>query len=623
MDAAFRLGRKTSQKYRVQKLLLGAHLCLFCGAAQADQVWHFKAEFLQALLRAVPLILKSQDPATGAFGTGVWIPPDQSVIYPLAAAWALKGPGNRYFHDPALLETILKGGDLLVKAQDENGRWMFRKKDNSTWGLHYDPWVYSRWVRTYSLISEGMPPERRARWQKGLELGYSGIEKHELSRVHNIPAHQAMGLYIAGKALAHPAWCDKARAFLGRVAQAQDTNGFWSEHVGPVVQYNLVYVDALGICYSLSRDETVMPAIQRAVRFHASFTYPDGSQIETIDERNPYLKTFHLPNPGFTFSAEGRGYLRQQWTRLREKENASAADAVASLLLYGEEGFVESPNGEGDSVCITADRKASVIRKGPWCACLSAYTAPIYRNRWIQDRQNFVSLFHGKTGLILGGGNTKLQPLWSTFTVGDPGLLKHRPGDENPDFSEPAGLLHVPIAAALARSGGSSPVVLPRPLREGQGRGEGDGSGTRLVERDEHLLQLQYGPAACSVSLELLGADRARLTFSAGDPDRARPVEAHVTFLPTIGKSWLAASGKRGRLDATPFQLTAAQAGAWFEHNGWRVELPTNSSLTWPVLPHNPYRKDGHAEPGEGRIVLRLPFSSAVATQHVQVAITE
>src|ERR1051325_3876104 len=331
---------------------------------------------------------------------------------------------------------------------------MFRKKDNSTWGLHYDPWVYSRWVRTYSLIRNAMPPERRARWQKALELGYSGVEKHELPHVHNIPAHHAMGLYVAGKALDRPEWCERARAFLAQVAQAQDTNGFWSEHVGPVALHNLVDVDALGTYYSVSQDEAVLPAMQRAVRFHPNFTYPDGSQIETIDERNAYAKTFHLPGPAFTFTAEGRGYLRQQWTRLREKETASMADALASLVLYGEEEPAPLPRASGaPAIFRTGDGKASVVREGPWCAALSAYACPIYRSRWIQDRQNFISLFHEKTGLILGGGNTKLQPLWSTFTVGDTSLLQHRPGDENPDFSEPAGLLHVPSAAALKSDG--------------------------------------------------------------------------------------------------------------------------------------------------------------------------
>src|SRR5438132_11362652 len=90
-----------------------------------------------------------------------------------------------------------------------------------------------------------------------------------------------------------------------------------------------------------------------------------------------------------------------------------------------------------------------VVRHGPWFACLSAYEAEISDKRWIQDRQNFVSLFHDKTGLILGGGNTKLQPLWSTFTVGDPALLFHKPGDEDPNFIPPPGVRHIPTDAKL------------------------------------------------------------------------------------------------------------------------------------------------------------------------------
>lgn len=278
-------------------------------------LWNFKPELLSILVQAVPKILHSQDQATGRFGSGVWVPGDQSVIYPLAVAWAIKDSRNPCYHDPKLLKAIMRGGDMLAQTQDKDGRWVFRKKDNSTWGMHFDPWVYSRWVRAYSLIDSGMPPERRPRWQNALELGYSGIEKHELSRVHNIPAHHAMGLYVAGNALNHPAWCAKASAFLVRVAREQDSNGFWSEHLGPVVLYNFVYVDALGTYYSLSHDGKVLNALERAARFHSNFIYPDGSNIETIDERNPYSKKCSLGGVGFSFCAEGRGYLRRPSAR--------------------------------------------------------------------------------------------------------------------------------------------------------------------------------------------------------------------------------------------------------------------------------------------------------------------
>ena len=48
-----------------------------------------------------------------------------------------------------------------------------------------------------------------------------------------------------------------------------------------------------------------------------------------------------------------------------------------------------------------------VRREGPWFICLSGYTAPVPQSRWIQDRQNLVSLYHDKAGLILGGGSDR------------------------------------------------------------------------------------------------------------------------------------------------------------------------------------------------------------------------
>jgi hypothetical protein len=189
--------------------------------------------------------------------------------------------------------------------------------------------------------------------------------------------------------------------------------------------------------------------------------------------------------------------------------------------------------------------------------------------------------------LILGGGNTKLQPLWSSFTVGDPQLLKHRAGDENPDFSEPAGLLHVPSRATLAPGGDA--------------------------------LALEYGAVKCGIRLDLSQTNQARLVYTADVAGTAAPVEAHVTFLPAPGKAWRTAGGESGTLGAKTIALNAEEVGGWFEHDGWRVELPAGATIAWPALPHNPYRKDGHAEIAEGRIVATLPFSDKAKSQVIAV----
>src|SRR5687768_3346803 len=146
-----------------------AVVLLLVTAAPAAEVWHFKREFLPALVKAVPKILESQDKQTGRFGTGIWIVQDQHPMYPLAVAWATRidGVENPYYHNTEVLEAIMSAGDALIADQDEKGMWEFRKKDSSTWGKIYMPWTYSRWIRTFDLIKEGMPSDRRAKWEKG------------------------------------------------------------------------------------------------------------------------------------------------------------------------------------------------------------------------------------------------------------------------------------------------------------------------------------------------------------------------------------------------------------------------------------------------------------------------
>lgn len=519
-------------------------------------------------------MLASQDRATGRFGSGIWIVTDQNVMLPLAAAWSWKDPANSYYRSRELLGAIMAAGDALVEDQDERGQWVFRKKDGSTWGKIYMPWTYSRWVRSFFLIREAMPPERRARWEKALRLGYGGIAGELASgRVHNIPAHHAMGLHFAGKALEEPAWTAQAAAFLRKVAASQHADGYWSENRGPVVAYGFVYVDALGVYHAESRDPEVLPALRKTAGFHSYFTYPDGTDVETVDERNPFHAGVRIPNPGLTWTPEGRTWVARQ---LRLRNGRIPADEAAALLLWGQEGEGAARDPASDDFdFVLGSGDAAVRRRGPWYLVVSAMTAPVPGSRWIQDRQNFVSVYHARAGLILGGGNTKLQPAWSNFTVGDETLLAHRAGNEQPDFRPPAGLRHVPDAA-------------------------------RLLGGGQFGVELAYGEHRGRILLEVAGPDRLEYYVTA-----PRGMTAHVTLMPRIGKQVSSAAGEQATLgDAA---LAWAAPGAWMEHAGVRYLLPPGAAVRWPLLPHNPYRKDGSAEPAEGRIVIDLPSSGRLS----------
>ena len=122
------------------------HICLFTPTTLAaipsvTAGLKYKDQLLTELVKQVPQILATYDPETGRFGEGLWLCGDQQQMYPLAAAYASKSTGNRYYKDKHLLEVIMKAGDALIDDMDERGQCEFRKKDGSTWGKIWMPWT--------------------------------------------------------------------------------------------------------------------------------------------------------------------------------------------------------------------------------------------------------------------------------------------------------------------------------------------------------------------------------------------------------------------------------------------------------------------------------------------------
>jgi hypothetical protein len=549
--------------------------------------FRFKDRFVAQMPGRVWEILKSYDPATGRFGGKVWNCREQNCMYPLAVAYVT--PGQRYHKDPKLLAVIVKAGDALIEAMDANGAWENRKKDNINYGMMRPPWVYARWIMTFALIGGDMPPERREAWRTALTLGYTAIARNEVKKeMHNIPSFHAMGLYQAGLTLARPEWCRQAADFLMKVVAAQSEGGYWKEGGGPLILYNFEYVEALGHYYGMSHDRRVLPALEKAAAYHAHFTYPDGKSVETVDQRNPFNADVALGNVGFSFSPVGRAWLQQQWAK--GPQIARAADLMAAMVHHGEEGPVAPLPAQDEFILREGGvPRAATIRRDGWFVALSAFTTPVSKNRWHQDRQNMVSIFHDATGLLLGGGNTKLQPAWSNFTVGDLGLLVHRPGDARPNFIPPAGLFHVPSAA-------------------------------RLVEGPEPGLDLTYGPEQCRLRIRWI--DPRKIAYRVETTLTSRlPVAAHLTFLPQLGKTLQNGSGQTAVLGTEPIEWSAQKLAGTLRYCGCCLTLPATATLAWPELPHNPYVKDGHAEPAEGRIVITLPFDAQHPRHEVLIEI--
>jgi len=550
----------------MEKPLLASLLAclLLVSAALADgefSSWPPRKFLIDSIVDGVPAALKAYHPDTGRFGTEPWVCGDQNVIFALATAWATEHPDNPYYDSDELLTAAKRSWmPRTRRACGASTRRTSPTGDRYTCpGPTAAGYAHTRWSR----MPSPRPRERSGRRASCWASRASG-------------AMPTAG--CAGAVFDNQDWRDAATRFMARAVEKQDPAGYWSEHFGPVIGYNAVYVEALGIYYAYSNDPVVLEALQRSARFHSAVLLPDGSSISCIDERQVYHRGISRGNVGFSWTPEGRGFLLQQYARFEaDGGRLINADEAATLLLYSGEGDAIMPPAGGDSAVTTiGDNDAAVLREKPWAWAVSGYACDPPQNRWIQDRHNHIDVFHDELGLIIGGGNTKLQPYWSTFTVGDASLLKHTAGDENPNFIPEIALKWTADAGRVATQPGAS------------------------------RLKLTYADVD-AISVIRAGDDES-LTMTYMAPAGKR-VEAHVPFMRRAGQVHLA-DGRSIKLTEEQFELDSAQIGDHFRYGNLRVSVPAGASLRWPAWQHNPYTKDGNSPLGNAKLVLVLPFDT-------------
>ena len=488
-------------------------------------------------------------PAPGARPEDLgWAVTNQDIIYPLAVLYTT--PGTRFHGDRAILDMALRGGDAIRAFQYPDGQVEFVKADGSRWGATYLCWPNYAWLETYALLCDELGAARRQRWQEGLTLAHDGQarEVREL-QIHNISCWKAMSCYRAGQLFARPDWQAAGTALIQAVVAAQQPGGYWAEHGGPSTLYNYVYVHGLGLHYKFTSDAGLLRALEAATEFHQRFVYPNGVPVETIDGRVKYDDHIMIMGwVGFSACAQGRRLVRHLVEQLDVKRDlrgfqGGAIASSAQHLIEGDEAAIDL---DQPSFWKPYRDWAVVGRAAPWFACLSAFASPPTANRWGQDRQSFLSLWHDRLGLVLGGGNSKDQADWSSF-VADGRFL--------PDQG----------------------ALLP------------DGSGVALT----------YGHVRCLLRLRFEGAK----VIIEGAAERGPALQQFVVQAKP-GDTVRSAAGHEAQLGDSAVHWGTRQLGAWFEVNGCRIAVPHGAEFRWPTVPFNPYATDGATPFGAERGLL-------------------
>jgi hypothetical protein len=168
---------------------------------------------------------------------------------------------------------------------------------------------------------------------------------------------------------------------------------------------------------AVTRDPAALEALRRSTDFHKFFTYPDGTPVETINDRNRYWSVSPWGHFGFSHFADGRRYAEFLTSFFTTNDlSLETLGRLAQDALYYHEGPTAPIPQDQPRYHHQMSVPAGIRKSGPWVTCLSGLIATPTTSRWYLDRQGHLSIFHEKLGLIVTGANSKRQPELATFS---------------------------------------------------------------------------------------------------------------------------------------------------------------------------------------------------------------
>lgn len=479
-----------------------------------------------------------------------------SAILAAAVLYAKEHPDNPFFGDRERLALALKIGDLLASANEKGD---FTKRLDH----HRDTYM---WLEAYRLLEKDLGEERRIRWRRELERNVQALAAHVAERV-DFPRYQspfirtspnhyclwASTVYLAGGVFGNKEWEHLTAKVLHRFATEEQTaDGYWGEHSdsGPTTGYDYLTFTGVALYYEHSGDTAALEALRRSTDFHKYFTYPDGTPVEVINDRNRRWFINYWGHFGFSHFPDGRRYAEFLTGFFREGElGYETLGRIAQNTLYYHEGPTAPIPQDLPRYDSQMKVPAGIRKSGAWVVCLSGLiSTQAVTNQFYLDRQSHLSVFHERLGLIISGANSKRQPELATF-------------------SEKVGgrVYHLPISSRLRM---------------------GD-------ERDR--LGIAYN--TFFAELEVAAPTENQVAFHFAIVEQGRVEEAVLTLqLCLKAGEVLETARSHIVLGAERIELTAEDVGGLIRHRGWTLQVDPTASLTWPVYPFNPYANGPETE---------------------------
>ncbi len=468
-----------------------------------------------------------------------------------AVLFAQRHPQNARYRDPALLGLAVRIGDLLAS---ENEKGVYEPRLDSDWDTYM-------WLEAYRLLERDLGAERRARWRREIEKNVALLVPETKERldfpwyhspfIGTSPNHYAQWasiLHFAGRVFGNREWEQLGAAVLRRFATVeQSPDGYWGEHnnSGPTPGYNHLTLTALALYYEYTRDPAVLPALRRAAEFHINYTYPDGTTVELLNDRNRYWGVSAWGQFAFTNFAEGRRYAEFLTGFFRPDDlPMDVLGRLAQDALYYHAGPAKPIPQDLPRYRHRMTVPAGIRKSGAWTVALSGLmSTQAVNNQFYLDRQSCLSVFHQQLGLIITGANSKRQPELATFSER---LLGQT--------------FHLPVSTRLQ------------------------------MDESVDRLSLAYNTFFSDLYIPVPAGDELSFRFAItgkGSPSQDPRLTLQLCLKP--GERLETGAGKVLTVGPEHVELSPEDLGGSIRHHGWTLKTDAAARLVWPVFPFNPY----------------------------------
>ena len=370
-----------------------------------------------------------------------------------AALFKCNHKDNPYFGNEELLRKSLLSWDYYISLMNENGQSPLITFDQF-WEYFYDEWGVLHLINTVELLKENIEEAKLLVYREKIDkaiLGILGDIKKDYENtefIENVKKHEVANHFLWRITCVYRYAMLKNDSALMKyclnivhfVCENQLPFGTWLEGGSLVVKYSHTTLGALGqlLAYTNNSDKILYDAVVKNMEYLLKCYYCNTEAIGCFDGRNQdevfFEFTFLCPSvldhkAGVRYNSR---HILSKYTDPTELyiKHQTLGYYVDSFLSMTENVELVTEDEVKQDEVIYIDKMDKIIPSysdnliNTLKICKNDFIVPVcilknrsINKRWILQRQNLFSIYHKKSKLIIGGGNSIGSYEFSPFNI--------------------------------------------------------------------------------------------------------------------------------------------------------------------------------------------------------------